>query len=56
MPELPELQAHAERLDDRYAGSTLTRFIPLTFTALKTATPPASDAHGHDLVFVGRRG
>ncbi|HEV3226145.1 MAG TPA: DNA-formamidopyrimidine glycosylase family protein [Acidimicrobiales bacterium] len=56
MPELPELQAHAERLDERYAGSTLARFTPLTFTALKTAVPPATDAQGHDLVFVGRRG
>ena len=42
MPELPELQAHAERLDERYAGTTLERFTPLTFTALKTAVPPAS--------------
>ena len=56
MPELPELQAHAERLDEHYAGTALARFTPLTFTALKTAVPPASDAHGHDLVFVGRRG
>ncbi len=56
MPELPELQAHAERLDDRYAGSTLERFTPLTFTALKTAVPPATDAHGRDLVGVRRRG
>jgi formamidopyrimidine-DNA glycosylase len=56
MPELPELQAHAERLDERYAGSTLSRFTPLTFTALKTAVPSATDAQGHDLVFVGRRG
>ena len=56
MPELPELQAHAERLDERYAGARLARFTPLTFTALKTAVPPASDAHRHDLVFVGRRG
>ena len=56
MPELPELQAHAERLDARYAGATLSRFTPLTFTALKTAVPPATDAQGHDLVFVGRRG
>jgi len=53
MPELPELQAHAERLDSRYAGATLKRFTPLTFTALKTAVPPASNAQGHDLVFVG---
>ena len=56
MPELPELQAHAERLDERYAGATLARFNPLTFTALKTAVPPTDAAHGHDLVFVGRRG
>jgi formamidopyrimidine-DNA glycosylase len=56
MPELPELQAHAERLDARYAGSELARFTPLTFTALKTAVPPASDAHGHDLIDVSRRG
>jgi len=56
MPELPELQAHAERLDERYAGTALSRFTPLTFTALKTAVPAASDAVGHDLVFVGRRG
>jgi formamidopyrimidine-DNA glycosylase len=56
MPELPELQAHAERLDDRYAGSKLERFTPLTFTALKTAVPPASDAHGRELVSVRRRG
>jgi formamidopyrimidine-DNA glycosylase len=56
MPELPELQAHAERLDQRYAGATLARFTALTFTALKTATPPAADAVGHELVYVGRRG
>jgi formamidopyrimidine-DNA glycosylase len=56
MPELPELEAHAERLDGRYAGATLARFTPLTFTALKTAVPSASDAEGHSLVFVTRRG
>ena len=56
MPELPELQAHAERLNDRYAGNELERFTPLTFTALKTAVPPASDAQGHDLALVRRRG
>src|SRR5437867_13309904 len=56
MPELPELKAHAERLDARYAGVALERFVPLTFTALKTAVPPTSDAHGHKLVYVGRRG
>lgn len=56
MPELPELQAHAERLDAAFAGAVLERFTPLAFTALKTATPAPHDAYGHALVFVGRRG
>ena len=56
MPELPEIQAHAERLDDAFAGAELERFEPLTFTALKTATPAPDVTHKHALVFVGRRG
>jgi formamidopyrimidine-DNA glycosylase len=56
MPELPELQAHAERLDEAFAGATLERFTPLSFTALKTASPPADAANGHAIVFIGRRG
>jgi formamidopyrimidine-DNA glycosylase len=56
MPELPEIQAHAERLDAAFAGAALERFVPLAFTALKTAVPPADSTHGHELVFVGRRG
>jgi formamidopyrimidine-DNA glycosylase len=56
MPELPEIQAHAERLDASFAGATLERFTPLAFTALKTATPAPDEAYGHQLVFVGRRG
>jgi len=56
MPELPELQAHAERLDERYAEAKLTKFVPITFTALKTAVPAPADAYGQPLVFVGRRG
>jgi formamidopyrimidine-DNA glycosylase len=56
VPELPEVQAHAERLDAQFAGSPLAAFQPLTFTALKTASPSPEEANGHDLVFVGRRG
>ena len=56
MPELPEIQAHAERLTEQFAGCTLQKFVPLTFTALKTATPAPSDAYGLPLVDVGRRG
>jgi formamidopyrimidine-DNA glycosylase len=56
MPELPEVQAHAERLSTGFAGHTLQQFVPLTFTALKTARPAPSDAVGAPLVSVGRRG
>ena len=56
MPEMPEVQAHAERLTEAYAGTDLARFRPLTFTALKTATPAPEAAQGHPLKEVGRRG
>jgi formamidopyrimidine-DNA glycosylase len=56
VPELPEVQAHAERLDAEFAGATLERFTPLAFTALKTAVPAPEEAYGQDLLFVGRRG
>ena len=56
MPELPELQAHAERLDEAFGDAVLEKFVPLSFTALKTAVPPAESAAGHALVFAGRRG
>ena len=56
MPELPEIEAHAERLDATFAGAALERFTPLTFTALKTASPSPEAAYGHELVYVGRRG
>jgi formamidopyrimidine-DNA glycosylase len=56
MPELPEVQAHAERLTDDYAGQPLQRFVPLTFTALKTVAPPPDSAYGLPLDEVGRRG
>ncbi len=56
MPELPEVQAHAERLADDFTGRVLVRFRPLTFTALKTAIPSPDEAYGESLVGVGRRG
>jgi formamidopyrimidine-DNA glycosylase len=49
VPELPEVAAHAERLDTAMAGSALTRFEPLSFTALKTFSPPPEGAHGSRL-------
>lgn len=56
MPELPEVQAHAERLTVQFAGQRLQRFVPITFTALKTAVPAPSEAYGLPLLRVGRRG
>ncbi len=56
MPELPELQAHAERLSDHYAGHGLAGFRPLSFTALKTFAPRPEVAVGQPLLRVGRRG
>jgi len=56
VPELPEVQAHAERLTERFGGVLLERFVPLTFTALKTAVPRPDEAYGRPLLDVGRRG
>ena len=56
MPEMPEVQAHAERLTDQFAGATLTKLQLLKFTALKTALPTPEDAYGAELLRVGRRG
>jgi len=56
MPEMPEIQAHAERLTEQFSGRLLDRFKPFNFTALKTAVPPPDDAYGAPLVRVGRRG
>ncbi|MFN8018216.1 MAG: DNA-formamidopyrimidine glycosylase family protein [Acidimicrobiales bacterium] len=56
MPELPELQAHAERLQEGFGGAVLGGFRPITFTALKTYAPAPEAAVGLALVAVGRRG
>ena len=43
MPEIPEMQALAERLDVAVGGRVLTGVQPLQFAALKTFAPdPAS--------------
>jgi len=56
VPELPEVQAHAERLDRSFRGKTLTAFVPFNFTVLKTAVPAPDVAIGEPLLGVGRRG
>lgn len=56
MPELPEVQAHADRLDVAFGGRELEAFRPLTFSVLKTAVPDPALAVGHPLLGVDRRG
>ena len=56
MPEMPEIEAHAERLEQQFAGKVLTKFHPFNFTALKTAVPAPDLAYGEALTAVTRRG
>ena len=56
MPELPELQAHAERLETALAGHVLAGFRPITFTALKTVVPSPDGLVGRPLDAVERIG
>ncbi|MBI2169142.1 MAG: Fpg/Nei family DNA glycosylase [Actinobacteria bacterium] len=56
MPELPEMQALAERLDEALSGAPLEAIQPLQFAALKTVSPSPEDLRGRLLASVGRRG
>jgi formamidopyrimidine-DNA glycosylase len=56
VPELPEVQAVAERLDALLAGATLAGVDPLQFSALKTYDPPVESLLGVRVASVGRRG
>ena len=56
MPELPELQALAERIEETYGGAVLRRVDAFQFSALKTVDPSPSDLAGLALGAVGRRG
>ena len=56
MPELPEVQALAERLTDAVGGSAFAGALPLQFSALKTVTPGPDSLEGTTLERVGRRG
>ena len=56
MPELPEVQAHAERMAAALRGDVLEAFQPLSFAVLKTFRPAPDAAVGSPLLDVGRRG
>ncbi len=56
MPELPEMQALAERLDAVVTGTRVERIDPLGFAGLKTVSPDPDDLVGERVTGVGRRG
>jgi formamidopyrimidine-DNA glycosylase len=56
MPELPEIQALAERLEEVLAGSRLERIDSLQFSSLKTFDPRPDSLIGRVLEGVSRRG
>ncbi len=56
MPELPEMQALAERLDDFVSGHTLLSIDLLGFSSLRTYAPQAEDLSGQVLNGITRRG
>jgi len=56
MPEIGEIQAHAERIETAWAGKTLKSFRPITFYVLKTFSPDPASAHGQTLQSVETRG
>ncbi|MGH2663647.1 MAG: DNA-formamidopyrimidine glycosylase family protein [Actinomycetota bacterium] len=56
MPELPEMRALAERLHAAVAGSTLSGFESLQFSALKTYEPAPDSLVGRTVQGVASRG
>jgi formamidopyrimidine-DNA glycosylase len=56
VPELPEVQALAERVGQAVTGSAFAGADPLQFSSLKTVTPRASELVGCTVERVGRRG
>jgi formamidopyrimidine-DNA glycosylase len=55
MPELPEMQALAERLEEAVGATALRRVEVLQFSALKTVAPGPDDLYGRSLESVSRR-
>jgi formamidopyrimidine-DNA glycosylase len=56
MPELPEVQAMVERLEQAIGGATLAGADVLQFSSLKTVTPRVSEIVGGKVTGVSRRG
>ncbi len=55
MPEMPEVQAQAERMTEALRGCELSSFELLNFATLKTYNPPPDGAKGSKVEAVERR-
>ena len=55
MPEMPQMQALAERIEAWLGGATFEGYEPLGFSGLKTAVPSPDELVGRTLTGVGRR-
>jgi formamidopyrimidine-DNA glycosylase len=56
VPELPEMQALAERLEAAVGGASFESATPIAFSALKTFSPAPESLAGRALASIGRRG
>ena len=56
MPEMPEMQALAERLETAVGGAVFEGATPISFSGLKTFSPAPESLVGRPLGSVGRRG
>ncbi|MFF2244105.1 Fpg/Nei family DNA glycosylase [Arthrobacter sp. NPDC058130] len=56
MPELPEVAALADFLDQHLRGAVLAKIQPVSFAVLKTADPPYSALEGRAVTGVSRFG
>jgi formamidopyrimidine-DNA glycosylase len=56
MPELPEVEITARRLDSALRGARIESALAPGINALKTFDPPLSELAGREIVGVGRRG
>ncbi|RST13387.1 Fpg/Nei family DNA glycosylase [Streptomyces sp. WAC05374] len=56
MPELPEVEALREFLDEHLAGKEIARALPVAISVLKTYDPPLSALDGTTVTAVDRHG
>ncbi|OON72714.1 Fpg/Nei family DNA glycosylase [Streptomyces tsukubensis] len=56
MPELPEVEALKDFLDEHLADRTIARVLPVAFHVLKTYDPPVTALEGREVTGVTRHG